>query len=158
MQIIVLSDNHGRSSVVERIVDAHPGCDTYLHLGDSQGGMAHIQELYPNKTFYCVRGNCDGSCDYPDELELTFQGHHLLAVHGHQQGVKYSLSALLAEGRRRGADICLFGHTHQPCQQYQDGIYLLNPGSCARPAQGRPTYGVLDIRRDQGVLFSLAEV
>ena len=111
MQIIVLSDNHGRSSVVERIVDAHPGCDTYLHLGDSQGGMAHIQELYPNKTFYCVRGNCDGSCDYPDELELTFQGHHLLAVHGHQQGVKYSLSALLAEGRRRGADICLFGHT-----------------------------------------------
>ena len=42
------------------------------------------------------------------------------------------LGALLNDARRYGAQIALFGHTHQACcVQEEDGLVVMNPGTCA---------------------------
>lgn len=46
----------------------------------------------------------------------------------------------------------LFGHTHQPLTEYDDGLYMLNPGSL----HGGGTYGVLDITA-AGVVMNIVE-
>ena len=35
----------------------------------------------------------------------------------------------------------MFGHTHVPCEEYVDGLYLFNPGSLGYEG----TYGYIDI-------------
>ncbi len=38
-------------------------------------------------------------------------------------------------------DILLFGHTHVPYTAYDDGMYIMNPGSIGYTG----TYGIVDI-------------
>ena len=45
--------------------------------------------------------------------------------------------------REAGADILLFGHTHEPLCDFYDGLWILNPGSCR--GGFRPTYGVISL-------------
>ena len=53
-------------------------------------------------------------------------------------GVKSGCDAAIARARAAGADILLFGHTHQPlCQQMEDGLWVLNPGP------SRSSYGTI---------------
>lgn len=56
-----------------------------------------------------------------------------LAVHGHKYGVKRSLETLKAAARKKGADILLYGHTHERFCSYEDGLYIMNPGSTSCP-------------------------
>ena len=46
--------------------------------------------------------------------------------------------------REKKADIVLFGHTHQALAEYDDGLYILNPGSL-HGSMG--TYGIIDITK-----------
>ena len=43
--------------------------------------------------------------------------------------VKYGLYNLQSAARGYNADIALFGHTHTPVTYYEDGLWLVNPGS-----------------------------
>ena len=56
--------------------------------------------------------------------------------------VKYGLSNLVAAAEERGAQIALFGHTHQAMTEYRGGLYLMNPGSLSGPSG---TYGIIDL-------------
>lgn len=53
--------------------------------------------------------------------------------------------------RERQADLLLFGHTHQPLTDYEDGLYLMNPGSLGYGG----TYGYVDIT-PAGIVTNLA--
>ena len=55
---------------------------------------------------------------------------------------------------KRNADIVLFGHTHLPITEYDDELYLLNPGSL-QYADG--TYGIIDIT-DAGISVQIIKV
>ena len=44
--------------------------------------------------------------------------------------------------------ITLFGHTHIPVTVYEEGVWLVNPGSVSAPRQGKPTYAVIDIEQN----------
>ena len=55
---------------------------------------------------------------------------------------------------KRNADIVLFGHTHLPITEYDDELYLLNPGSL-QYTDG--TYGVIDIT-DAGISLQIIKV
>ena len=157
MKFIVFSDNHGKLSGVERVIREHPECRFYIHLGDSEGTLQTLRQAHPQLTFWGVRGNCDLGGEEPAEQTRQVEGHTLFLTHGHHYGVKFSTEHLWAKARQVGADVALFGHSHAPCQEFREGIYLLNPGSIAHPKEGGPTYGVLDVRAG-GVLFSVAEV
>ena len=52
-----------------------------------------------------------------------------LAVHGDAQGVKYSYERLSYYAEEIGAEIALFGHTHQAFAGYVGSIMLVNPGA-----------------------------
>ena len=133
MKILVLSDSHAALSFMRRCIDAVQP-DAVIHLGDHYDDGTAMAEEYPQITFYQVPGNCDAHrCFIPDpETRLeTLAGVRILFTHGHRHHVKQTLIRLLADARASRADAVLFGHTHSAyCQQEEDGLWVLNPGSC----------------------------
>lgn len=63
-------------------------------------------------------------------------------THSHLYDAKLGLYQLVCAARERKADLLLFGHTHQPLTDYDDGLYILNPGSLSGSGG---TYGTVDI-------------
>lgn len=154
MKFLVFSDLHGGD--LNRVINKNlgvNGVDGVIFLGD--GGGAIIDRLREKfKTVYAVRGNCDGFIDLPIEEEITVGIRKLLICHGHKYMVKSTKGIILAEAQRRGCDAVLFGHTHIPCCEYEEGIYLLNPGSSSGY---KPTCGLLDVS-SAGIMFSVVEI
>jgi putative phosphoesterase len=132
MKILVLSDSHAGLSFMRRCIDAAQP-DVVIHLGDHYDDGTAMAEEYPQIRFYQVPGNCDAHrCFIPDpETRLeTLGGVRILMTHGHRHHVKQTLIRLLADARASRADAVLFGHTHSAYCQREDGLWVLNPGSC----------------------------
>ena len=56
---------------------------------------------------------------------------NLYMTHGHKHNVKMYLGALLRDARASRCAAALYGHTHvADCRQEEDGLWILNPGSC----------------------------
>jgi len=144
MKIGVFSDTHGNLVRLPAALAAMGPIDAFLHLGDF-GADAELIAKSVKVPFYAVRGNCDFSTEAPAELELQFEGVRIVAVHGHQQGVKQSLLRLGLFALEKDAGILLFGHTHVPAEQFYAGATLYNPGSLGEPRGKRPTFGVITI-------------
>ena len=53
-----------------------------------------------------------------------------------------------------GANLLLFGHTHEALETYDDGLYILNPGSCSG---FRATCGLVDIS-PAGILTNVLHI
>ncbi|MBR2829854.1 MAG: metallophosphoesterase family protein, partial [Solobacterium sp.] len=65
-------------------------------------------------------------------------GRKVFMSHGHIYGPEHL-------PRLQAGDVFLSGHTHIPTCEISEGIYLLNPGSCALPKGSHPrSYGILD--------------
>ncbi|MBR5091422.1 MAG: YfcE family phosphodiesterase [Ruminiclostridium sp.] len=99
-----------------------------------------------------VRGNCDRSEDLPfSQIIDTVPGPddrtvRILAVHGHLCGVDSGTGELLRQAHENDCGIALFGHTHCRFEQEEDGVLIINPGSCARPRDNEPpSYAYIDI-------------
>ena len=133
MKILVLSDSHAGLSFMRRCIDAVKP-DAVIHLGDYYDDGSAMAEEYPHISFYQVPGNCDahrGFIPDPETRLETLDGVRILMTHGHRHHVKQTLIRLLADARASRAAIVLFGHTHSAyCQQEEDGLWVLNPGSC----------------------------
>lgn len=149
MKILVLSDSHAALSFMRRCIDAVQP-DAVIHLGDHYDDGTAMAEEYPQIPFYQVPGNCDAHrCFIPDpETRLeTLGGVRILMTHGHRHHVKQTLIPLLADARASRADVVLFGHTHSAyCQREEDGLWVLNPGSCGYFGGSA---GLLEIREGQ---------
>lgn len=146
MKIVVMSDSHGNYDAVAKIMERVPDGDCYVHLGDGEREYERIAGTYPKKKFRYVKGNCDYSSDKERIAVFSVGGVKIIAVHGHEFSVKYGPDRLRYLALENEARIVLFGHTHCRCDEYADGIYLFNPGSCAHPRDMRPaSFGVIDI-------------
>lgn len=92
-----------------------------------------------------------GNCDYGSEAPLTqtidlMPGHRVFATHGHRYRVNSTLDYLEQAALEEGCDIALYGHTHVSQCTYENGIYVMNPGSASCPRDGNPpSYGILDV-------------
>lgn len=132
MKILVLSDSHSILGFMQDCVEATQP-DVIIHLGDYVSDGQFIAEQYPGIRFYQVAGNCDRyrvSSDFPEVMLLDFSGVRIFFTHGHLHGVKLYPDKLILDGRMRGADVVLYGHTHEAdCSQMDDGMWVLNPGS-----------------------------
>lgn len=140
----MVSDTHGDEGALQRAVQAQPSARTVIHLGDGAREAEAVAARFPDRMFWQVRGNGDfalGSAGLLYAREETLGGKRLFFTHGHLYGVKTGLYRVCCAARERQADILLFGHTHQPLTDYDDGLYILNPGSL----RGRGTYGLLDV-------------
>lgn len=158
MKIIVVSDSHRNYSNLSKvIVQFH--ADLYIHLGDGERELNTICMTYPDKQIYHVSGNCDFASLSPDELLLSPDDKNVIyAVHGHMHNVKYSLETLKAAARQKGANIVLYGHTHQRHNEYDNGLYILNPGSVSCPRDGnKPSFGVIELLPN-GIITNIVDL
>jgi uncharacterized protein len=135
--LLVVSDTHGNSSRLSRIIAREPVYDILIHCGD---GIRDLAGLGPaaGRTVVGVRGNMDGAGG--DEFERTafLQVHDFLFMitHGDRQRAHDDLQGLYGEGRERGADVVVFGHTHRPHVSGRDAPRLFNPGPALNGCYG----------------------
>ena len=142
-RILVFSDSHGSCGHMCEIVDKIYSYDLLVHCGDYSADAAFLRKAYPDSTVISVCGNNEygGSADkYSEIIELG--GVKIFVTHGHREGVRSGYGTLIEKAEREGCTLCLFGHTHRAVSARQNGIELLNPGSC-NSAFG--TYGVAEI-------------
>lgn len=153
MRIIVMSDSHGSSEAVMKIVEKNIyTADMFIHLGDGENDTWRALQKYPQIKMMQIRGNCDQSNTLPDKRiietipDLDNKPIKLLAVHGHLLDIKKGTDELLKAARENECRIALFGHTHRRYEACTSGIWVLNPGSCACPKGNEmPSYGYIDI-------------
>ncbi len=147
MRIVVLSDAHGFVKPIETAIEKSKP-DVVIFCGDGTSRAEDISYLYPDIKFYFVKGNCD-SGNFPLEIEEKIGSKKFFITHGHNYNVKYTYDEIIKSAKLRGVDILLFGHTHIPVNEYHDGLYVMNPGSCAMPKQTKATYGFIDVVGNQ---------
>ncbi len=139
IRIAVFSDTHKNiSNAIDVIIAQKP--DYVFHLGDHSEDGQELEMLFERVKFVCVHGNCDWACASHAPAERFFElgGVKIFMCHGHTYSVKSGVESYLAEARKRGADIALFGHTHNPLYDHRGDVALLNPGSVS-------TYGWIEI-------------
>ena len=101
-----------------------------LHLGDCVRDAQRLEELLQQQL--------------PEAERLTeLGGVRILMMHGHTRHVKSGPMAAMYAARECGADILLFGHTHQPVVDRSGDFWVMNPG-CIGPSVRR-TYGVITL-------------
>ena len=142
MKLLVFSDSHGDADSMARAVDLEQP-DQILHLGDTVRDAERLVDWYPEIPLVNVCGNCDGWCNTPDERLITVAGKALMLTHGHCYRVKSGPYMAIEAARTAGADVLLFGHTHQPLCDRQGELWVVNPGTIRGPV--RRTYGVITI-------------
>lgn len=141
MRILVISDSHGRTSALREVLELH-GAPDVIFLGDGLRDIEEMESLYPDRRFYKVAGNCDFGAAEPLTGRLEIAGRRIFYTHGHAYHVKYGLRELKDAARRDGADIVLYGHTHAAFSEYDDGLYVMNPGAVSG---SDACYGLVDI-------------
>lgn len=157
MRVVVISDSHRRRDIIEKILYAQPTAESVIFLGDNAGDIEDFEFLFPKKRFYIVSGNCDYFSEYPSSDMAVIGGKKIFFTHGHTQGVKGGTGVLLKTAKQNGCDIALYGHTHIANILYEDGVYIVNPGSCACSRSGSNSYAVIDIEPN-GIMPIIIEI
>ena len=94
MRITVISDSHGRGSVVDRIIRRESNSQAVIFLGDVTNDIEDFVYEYTDKNFYIVSGNCDMFSSYPNTAVQKIGGVNIFMTHGHTLGVKSSTENL----------------------------------------------------------------
>lgn len=147
MKLMIASDIHGSAFYCKEMLKAFEDehADKLLLLGDIlyHGPRNDLPKDYAPKEvitmlngikeyILCVRGNCDTEVDqmvleFPvlsDQALLSIDGTEMLAVHGHKP-----FPAV------KSGTVILYGHTHVPKAERNDGVLYLNPGSVSIPKE-----------------------
>ena len=150
MKILVVSDTHGYTENLDKVLEREKNIEMMIHCGDVEGDERYIRERTGGYPCCIVKGNNDHFSDLPKGLVFDIFNYKIMVTHGHNYGVSMSTDGLREEARLRGVQIVLFGHTHRPFVEEKNGIVLMNPGSLTYPRQsGRvPSYLILNITKD----------
>lgn len=140
VQVLVMSDSHGNEAVLRKALALQPQVAAVIHLGD---GAAEAQRVAAedSRPWHIVRGNCDYGEAVPVKTVVSIGGAKLYLTHGYAERVKSGLLTLTYVAREHEVAAALYGHTHIPSIDFDQGMLFLNPGSVS----GRGTYAVLEI-------------
>ena len=151
MRVGVFSDSHGDHEALDELLERMGALDAVCFLGDVARDAEHLRErlaAMPNQpVLYAVRGNNDyySTCTLPWDLLIELGGVRIYMTHGHRL---VSLMNLAYKAQECGAQVALFGHTHQALCETVQGVLLLNPGSAGTFCRGgRARASVLEINR-----------
>ena len=148
MRVLIVSDTHRRVSILESVMEEEYPFYMLVHCGDIEGDEEEILSLAgENCPCYMVAGNNDIFSDLPRECFFNLAGRNVWVTHGHNYYVSMDTAIIKDEAISRGANIVMFGHTHRPLVQCEDGIYLINPGSMTYPRQAgrQASYIIMNI-------------
>lgn len=155
MRILVLSDTHSSIKNAIKTVGFHSDIKHVFFLGDVTSDIEAVKEAYPDRIYHVVSGNCDFSSKFKSFGIETIENTRIYYCHGHRLGVKYGLEKLKITARENNCTLALFGHTHCSITSYDDGLYIVNPGSLSFPRDGsKPSYAVIDITKN-GIMPSI---
>ena len=148
MKLLIFSDSHGSLSLMEEAVRREKP-DRIVHLGDYFRDGEALHERFPEIPLTQVAGNCDRFTSFlglPETGMENWCGVKFFLTHGHLQNVKRTLLPLALTAQEQGVNVVLFGHTHSPLCQVDEGVLLFNPGSCG---SGMGTYGCMIVENGQ---------
>ena len=132
MKVLVVSDSHSSIAFMRMAISKlHPGI--IVHLGDHYSDGEVLAEEYPHIRIYQVPGNCDCytvGASQPPIICCDIGGVRCYMTHGHLHYVKTGPTRLEAAAREAGARVVMYGHTHSPVCKDEDGLLVINPGSC----------------------------
>ena len=117
----VISDTHGL--LRPQAVKALRGVELIIHAGDL-GGPEVLARLTAIAPVQAVRGNVDKG-DWARPLPRN----RVVAVDGVQLYVLHNLYELDLNPGAAGLAAVIYGHSHEPSLESQDGVLYLNPGS-----------------------------
>jgi uncharacterized protein len=147
---VVIADTHipRRAGALPGKLLAHlGGADLILHAGDLMD-PALLEELGAYAPVRAVGGNLDPpDARLPETLEFCFGGARVAMIHdsGPKRGRRNRMRRRFPEAR-----VVVFGHSHIPLIEDQDGLLLFNPGSPTdKRRQPRHTFGVLRADGDE---------
>ena len=143
IKLLIFSDSHGAVAPMLDLTEQERP-DEILHLGDHLRDAETLSFAFPEIPVVMLPGNCDGWTRKPDRLLLEREGVKLLLAHGHQWRVKSGLALALNAARQEGADVLLYGHTHQAVCQREGELWVMNPGTVGG-CRASASYGVLVI-------------
>lgn len=143
MKLLVLSDSHGDTGTMVDVVEKERP-DEILHLGDCWSDGESLSYIYPQIQISMVPGNCDFCPGRKGVLLLERQGVSILMAHGHQWRVKSGLELAMKAAGDSGADILLYGHTHEAACWQERGMWVMNPGTVGG-RYAKASYGVITI-------------
>lgn len=143
MKIMVVSDTHGNYLAPLTYLDEKTGVDLIVHLGDEicDGRMLKTLTTVP---VIMVPGNCDPDAREPRDICTVICGQKVFITHGDRYSVKAGLDALVSKASLEAASVVLFGHTHLPLVQRENGLLLVNPGTMMAASKFK-SYAVLTI-------------
>lgn len=144
MKAVLLSDSHGRVGNLIEAVENEKNADMVMFLGDVHRDIEEFMLACPKILVAEVIGNNDFFVkNVPEDRFFEFGGKKIFMTHGHKYNVKFSTAMLVSQGKKFGADICLYGHTHSKDFDEVSGITVINPGSASR------SYAVLEIENGE---------
>ena len=160
MKVAVFSDTHSNTTLMlEAVRRCRP--DAVIHLGDHDRDALEIRGEFPEIPLYNVCGNCDLMPLAPNKLTVQLGPVKAFLTHGHIFDTGFSrgspiVDTLVYAAQEEGAQIAMFGHTHQPLYEQVGGVQVLNPGSSGK---GRnPTWAIVEIFDNGGIICSIKEL
>jgi len=145
--IAVISDTHmpkGKRRLPDECVERIGAAEAVIHAGDFSevSVLSELEALCP--VVFGVYGNVDEPALWqrlPETLAAEVGGHTVAVVHdaGPKGGRLGRLRARFPE-----AEAVIFGHSHLPLHEAEDGFQIFNPGSpTERRRAPRPSMGLL---------------
>jgi uncharacterized protein len=160
MLLAIISDTHlphGRRRLPQSCVDRLRDAELILHAGDISGANALDELRRIGPPVRAVRGNVDEPILQellPNSINLALEGVRLAMTHdaGPARGRLRRMRARFPD-----ADVVIFGHSHMPLhEQDEGGFQLFNPGSPTE--RRRAPERTMGIARIDGGLASLEHV
>ncbi|MFX0060286.1 MAG: metallophosphoesterase family protein [Candidatus Heimdallarchaeota archaeon] len=136
----IMSDTHvphRAAKIPEIVINAFKKSkvDYILHLGDFTSYETYKQliDTFGKDTLIAIRGNMDFDSNLknlPEKIEMELYGKKVLILHG-MGGPNMIIKRLIKKLDLLNSDynIVIFGHTHRPVNEKQNGILFLNPGT-----------------------------
>jgi uncharacterized protein len=145
--IAVIADTHmpkGRRALPAECVARIRAADALIHAGDFSAAsvLAELRDLCP--VVLAVHGNVDDAelrRELPEALEVEIGGRTVAVVHdaGASKGRLERMRA-----RFPAAEAVVFGHSHLPLHEEENGFQIFNPGSpTERRRAPRASMGIL---------------
>lgn len=136
LKIVVVSDSHGNTDLLGRVIKDCSPFDIIVHCGDGVRDICGA-DIPGKSNVLKVLGNTDlySGCDAEDILTEEIFEKTVMVAHGHQFDVKRGLSRMVHQAVSYNAGVVLFGHTHE--QLIRKGLPLLfNPGNLSGGCYG----------------------
>ncbi len=118
--------------------------DIIIHVGDfcNEQTLKDLQQIAP---VIAVYGNMDD-----DNLRTLLPEKKVIEIEGFSVGIIHGWGPPNGIERRilgvfKDVDIIIHGHSHIPCFQKIEGVYIFNPGSTSMNRDGTATFGILEL-------------